>query len=516
MKKGKLFDLLDGNDQWTIVCSMLIVTACLKMAYALQDIANISYFITLGTTGIYVAFRVLMTIKEIRNGKIRLNQCKLDIVLFLILLCFAISLAFNWNEFWIRNARALISGVIFFFVLFSKPKSLPVCYLEKNIHIFDMLVIWITFFESLISCLFIFSHTTLFFENFSHSFFEIGWSTERIQGIYGNGNAEGIAGVISFTISIIEIVFSRLNKRKASKIIYANIIVQVIAILVSASRSCFIGIIFVIGASCLVHYCVQNEHKIKGTFKTIIVTFIASMLLLSIGSIVPKISSLGDIREYLVSFPEKKIERIRNEQKDANVISIADRILTGKQTIVNDGNGQQNSEDNSLQEDEKGIGSLNDYSSGRIQIWEGGLKVFKNHLMWGGGLYGLENYLYEETEFFDNYDSERIEQIKHNYYSMHNDYLQAFVSTGLLGGTLYNGLILYLAVYGVVLFFRSREQEDREKKGYLLVLIGVLLLQGMFSYIFYFDAIATGTIFWLYFGILLAYNFPKDFEDAKQ
>lgn len=510
MEKGKTLNLFDENVQWTVVCSMLIVTACLKMAYVLQDIANIFYLLTLGVTGIYVVFRGLQIIKEIKNKKIKLKQCRLEIVLFLIVLCFALSLLFNWNEFWIRNVRALISGIIFFFVLFAKAQGSPTAFLEKKMHVFNMIVIWITFFESLISCLFIFFHTTVIFENFSHSIFEIGWSMERIQGIYGNGNAEGVAGLLSFTISIIEMAFSRINKRKVSKIVYANILVQIIVVLVSASRSSFIGIIFVIAVSSFVSFWGRNGQKIKGIFKTIIITFAAGILLLGISNVVLKVSSLGDEEQYFVSLPEKKIERLNNEQSSADIISITDRFLTGKQSIANDENVGQPSDNASLQEETKGNSSLDEYSSGRIKIWKSGVKVFRNHLIWGGGLYGLENYLYEETDFFDEYNAERIELIKHNYYSMHNDYLQAFVSNGLLGGLLFNGLICYFVIYGIILFFRAKDQEDRQKKGYLLVLIGVMLLQGMFSFIFYFDAIATGTIFWLYLGILVAYYSPKE------
>lgn len=501
---------------WSWLCGMILLTASFKMAYVLQDVANILYVLTLLAS---IIFLVGVLFKRIKRKK--LFDDTIEKIFALIMLFFLVSTIVNFNAQILKNVRALIVGMIFFFILFQYAKNRKRTSLEEQLHRFNMIIIVLTFIYGIVMCFFIFYQGTFSFINFSGSTFEVGWYAERIIGIYGNGNSAGAACFISFAISIIEVTFARCENHRINKIIYANIIVQLIGVLISASRSGFIAMVM-FGLIYGYAYFYQKKGVIlTSAIKAITYTGVVTVILLMASSHIMEIPGIKAENIYCVDIAAGKITQIRTAEEGTNGsetnggVSIAYRFASGKQ--YNDKSTEQTEkteqtiiEVNESAEDET---SLNQYSSGRIDIWKSAFQILKKHPILGAGLYGLEDNMRYETDFFRNYEDEEIDLVYQNYFSMHNDFIQAFVSGGLIGGILLIGLIIILLFCVFVKYLKLANELDKLKVGCLLAFIIGMLSMSMFLYIFYFDAISTGGIFWFYFGV--AYYYLKEEEQTQ-
>lgn len=515
----KLRCYLKNVDSWGFLCGMVLLTASLKMAYTMQDIANIVYILTLFLSVLFLGILLFKRIKELK----RVFKNVLEKIFALTVLFFMISILVNFNTQFLKNVRALIVGVIFFFILFEYSEGRKREFIEKQLHKFNMIIIVSTFIYGIIMCLFLFFYGTIWFTNFSGNVFDVGWYAERIIGIYGNGNSAGTSCFISLAISVIEIVFQREKNCRINKIVYINIVVQLIGVLVSASRSSFVAVI-VFGFIVVYALFYKKRGKVlKSAIKSIVCVSAGTVVLLVASSHIMDIPRIQLKSNYWIDIRERTITKIEKDTTDStnnNAISIAYRFESGKQYQDNLGEQVEKTVESGTVESgtvENEVGEsaidLNQYSSGRIDIWKSALEVWKKHPIWGAGLYGLENNMRYETDFFRNYEEDKIELIYQNYFSMHNDFIQAFVSGGLIGGILLIGLIAVLLYKSLIKYLRLSNQADKLKVGCLLAFIVGMLCMSMFLYIFYFDAISTGGVFWFYFGVM--YYYLKENELLK-
>ena len=488
----KLSYYLKKEHLWNWLCGMILLTASLKMAYALQDIANILYVLTLLASIIFIGGILFKRIKEKK-----IFDDTIEKVFAVILLFFGVSTIINFNDQVLKNFRALIVGMIFFFVLFQYAKKRKKMFLEEKLHKFNMIIIVSTFIYGIIMCFFIFYQGTFYLINFSGNTFEIGWYAQRIIGIYGNGNSAGAGCFMSFAISIIEVTFAKCEKRPIKKIVYANIIIQLIGVLISASRSSFISIVIFSLIYGYTFFCQRGRGKLINAIKTIACTGIGVLVLLMVSSYIMEVPRIKTENIYCVDIMTGEIKQVEtveegsNGSEKENGISIAYRLKSGKQNkdkLTDEINTEEQTADIEAVEtngDVKSEASLNQYSSGRINIWKSAFQIWKKHPVFGVGLYGLENNMRYETDFFDNYEEDEVELIYQNYFSMHNDFIQSFVSGGLVGGILLIGLIIILLLSILIKYLNLANGIDKLKVGCLFAFIIGMLSMSMFLYIFY-------------------------------
>ncbi|MFZ9662111.1 MAG: tetratricopeptide repeat protein, partial [Chitinophagaceae bacterium] len=119
------------------------------------------------------------------------------------------------------------------------------------------------------------------------------------------------------------------------------------------------------------------------------------------------------------------------------------------------------------------IGLTEKESSFRVQQWSAALDFFSKHPLTGTGIGNWKIFsLPYETYSKDFYSSKFV----------HNDFIQMFAGTGIVGGLLYLTFFILLSFFALRLYIRSENQET----GILTLVIGVVLFSYMIDAFFSF------------------------------
>lgn len=218
-----------------LICYIIIFAACLKLPNALQDIGNAVYMIALVASFFYLFWKMLWKRELLKNV-----YHTWGIVLVIL---FLISAAANHGLFIVRNLRACICGILFFFILvpcagiWSKEAA------GEKIHKVNMIIITSTMIYGIIMLFFTIFRGHFYLINYSGSMIRIGWNVGRNMGIYAEGNLAGYASVLSFAVGLVELVFLKsenMSSRKTKIFVWANQIIQSVCVVVSCSRTAYL------------------------------------------------------------------------------------------------------------------------------------------------------------------------------------------------------------------------------------------------------------------------------------
>lgn len=220
-----------------IVCYIIIFAACLKLPNALQDIGNVVYMLALVVSFFYLLWKMLWK-RELMKNVYHIWGIVLTVL-------FLVSAAANHGLFIVRNIRACICGILFFFILVPCAGARGKDDVEKKIHRVNMIIIVSTMVYGIIMLLFVFFKGYFYLINYSESIIRIGWNVGRNMGIYAEGNLAGYASALSFAVGLVELVLlkSSVNVSPSGKIkgfIWANQIVQGICVGISCSRTAYL------------------------------------------------------------------------------------------------------------------------------------------------------------------------------------------------------------------------------------------------------------------------------------
>ena len=255
--------------------------------------------------------------------------------------------------------------------------------------------------------------------------------------------------IISLLITSIELGINHKLKPKERIFLKTNGFLQLIVLLSSASRSSFLSLIIFI----FVIFFFKQLPRIKNFVLRLIipstVTFMFACMLLIISNHMGVLIK-NDIGTYLLNV--KQVNKPKFTQIDETKKNINNERLTPTATMANrltiisqtkPVNTPKNEDPTGIEKNES---LINKYSSGRILLWQCGINVFINHPIFGAGLYGLEEHMRDETPLFAGVPQERIELDYIHFFSLHNDFLQAFVSTGIIGGLVFT-IVMFLIYY---------------------------------------------------------------------
>gem|GEM_PF-5888859 len=108
----------------------------------------------------------------------------------------------------------------------------------------------------------------------------------------------------------------------------------------------------------------------------------------------------------------------------------------------------------------------------------------------------------DESDLFQGESATLIEQNYIHYFSIHNDFLQAYVSGGLIGGSIF--LLLFILIFAYIIkkiFIVIKRKSDNFKE--LIYYNGLCLgfvASSFFAFVLYFNAGSLGILFWTYLG----------------
>lgn len=142
---------------------------------------------------------------------------------------------------------------------------------------------------------------------------------------------------------------------------------------------------------------------------------------------------------------------------------------------------------------------VNSLSTGRTKLWSVGIKAFKEKPVFGVGFRSIDDYMkkYLSKGAYNNSHMGNV----------HNAYLSALVSSGMVGFLLFMSLIGYILLHGVKKFFL----EEGNTMGRVLLIFAVSIMVGQLVESWIVFALQFGGgVYWLVMGYILAACKRKD------
>lgn len=134
--------------------------------------------------------------------------------------------------------------------------------------------------------------------------------------------------------------------------------------------------------------------------------------------------------------------------------------------------------------------------TGRLQIWEQGLKYFAQKPLLGYGAYSLANGIQLENS---------TEQLNH----FHNFYIHSLISTGILGTALLFAFLVLLLITCLRHAFQAQLQPEHPAFVVILAMLIFLLVINLLDVTILFMDKHSGYIFFIYFGYAMALVRPE-------
>ncbi len=338
--------------------------------------------------------------------------------------------------------------------------------LQKEMFLFFKIIVWVTLILSLLSI------STLFLTNreikgefwihYKKVFsllgpsklepdgYTLGIYQNRLTGIYTNANTIGLLSVVGIMASTIlwNVEEDGKKEKKFPRVVLVFcIIVNLICLLLSDSNGAFLLIIIYITVFVFCKVLINDEKfKLILWFKRLLILCTMSVLLISGSFVVRK--QTQKFTGYLVSEVNRVKDNIDNELLTASTgTEVKSRSFIPKLVDGMIDRYQSESEDDIKEfvgrtDGKNGYG---DPSSGRIELWKQGLKLFMKHPIFG---VGRENFVY-----YGNID---LPPNGLRFPDLHNGYLSIAVANGVIG-------FLCFATFGILVALRVTRKIFRKR-----------------------------------------------------
>lgn len=388
----------------------------------------------------------------------RTLQCKSfwgakGVVLFLLFLgCFMFSAVMNYNYGFKDNIILFVFLCFYFLILYVYRNDWTSEDIKKEFFIVSHFFMIYMALMSLIAFILMFAGYADVIEQGAKNKIVIGFVWGRLWGIALEPNQ---AALMSVVVIFISLYYFGKCQQKWMKIVYcANGILQLFYVAFSDSRTAMValggamGVFFFLTLKKKSYFQKNVSKKILLLLYTLAVMIVVTLLPKGITKAYNGINGLFQWRE-------EKVER--------------------------------------------GYDLSEDYSNQRFDIWKSGLEIFAEKPVYGTSYYGIRPYAEEnmpDTYIIDNDFAELR--------NLHNEVLNIFVSMGLLGGSVFIGLVSYLLFFIITRWKTLAPEDEKLCKMILASLlsmgVGAMLTSaGMF---FYNAPIVP--MFWIMLGYMMA------------
>lgn len=406
---------------------------------------------------------------------------KADYLLFGFLGLAALSCVFNFRQNLVQNVIAVAYLFVQTVLMVSYNRTPSLDQTVKEIKRFANAAVILTFPCAVISIL-------IFLLNFKFSFrvgfqqYVFGVFEGRLWGIQGNPNTLAQFALVSIWLSIILLFINKKygGKKGQRVFLYTNIVLQIICCVLSNSRSTTIGAAVAIGFLALVLIGLKKRKADQSVLKAILKNPLTTVLKLASVAICV-------VLVFVVVKQGMRIASIPFKNVDLDFLPVYEEE-TPEDTEENKTQNNINKTDREYLTD--------DYSNGRLEIWQGAAKVILKNPIFG---VGVKNINESVNAFLSETTVAATPKLSEN---MHNIYIQVLVANGIVAFIFF---VLYLTITvlkNIKFLFTFNSDDENNKFIFKLVLahlclIGGLLIINLFdSNLLYFCSIFMVPVFW--------------------
>lgn len=403
-----------------------------------------------------MAWGIVILWKEFRDRKFWQNIQYYKVV-FVFLILNIVSFALHINRNFLVGCVYILYVSMCFLTFYGAHANGEHDKLKKEMFLFFKIMVWVTLILSFlsISTLFLTNREVKgeFWVHYKKIFlllgpvklepdgYTLGIYQNRLTGVYTNANMLGLLSVVGIVSSTIlwSIEGNGKKEKKFPRVVLIFcIIVNLICLLLSDSNGAFLLIIIYITVFIFGKVLINNEKfNFILLFKRLFTLCIMCILLISGSFVVRK--QTQKFTGYLVSEVNRVKDDIDNEllttpdgeeaKSGSFIPKLVDRMIDRYQSESEDDIAE-------FVGRKQGENGYNDVSSGRIELWKQGLKIFMKHPVFG---IGRENFVY--------YGNVDLPPNGLRFPDLHNGYLSIAVANGVVG-------FLCFAIFGILIAIR--------------------------------------------------------------
>lgn len=442
-------------------------------------------FITLGVNSvIYSALAIVGAVILLIDFLMHFTMFKSreNIILLAFCVVCAISSVINMQYGIISNVKTLVWMAIQFFVLFSIVNVRDGSEIDPTLTKIMKITAAVWFVGVLVSIgeFLIQIGYVAPFDDFPR---RQGFVEARLFGVFTDPN---FAAVTSLMVILFCWMFLKSETKKSKRVYcYANIVLQVIYIVLSGSRTAKYGglmLAFIVGLLCVRNRELGNE-QIKVVLKSLLGGVIAVALSLAVIFVVKQtLPKMAEGCNAVISTFQTQEEYDKMKKIRAAKLKEAERISIERPDVTDD-----------------------NISNNRFRIWSNYIRVSKDHRIFGLSPRNLMSYLRVNEPM--NY------LVKRGYDETHNGWLAIFVCTGIAGTAVMAAFFINYA-RECCLYIKAKKKQPYDIK--IIVLLGSVFVVAFSALlqpeIFFINTYGAVT-FWLFMGYLL--YFMKQESKAK-
>lgn len=409
-------------------------------------------------------------------------------VLFALCVSYLFSIATNFPSNFMDSAYNFVYLATSVFIFYSIDPELDPKTRSKQFQLFNDIAISIIFLLTSLSLL------TYFFNIFylvptgtEGIMARQGFLENRLFGLYTSPNMGSMFGYVSVFLMTMNNFLKRGDWKKFQKLYVVNAVVQYLYYLLSSSRGTQITIVgFMIFMYLIVTYKLfaTKKHNLKKIARN----FVALATLFFLMNVVNYVVEFGlsyvpSTISYFISSPEQEVVIDENGE----MVTVNKKKVIEKITI-------QHSEEGS------------EVSSGRLSIWEAGLKLVKQKPVFGVA----DSDVYRTGELSPQLDESLLTELDKNeliraHGNMHSTYIAVLVKAGIAGFIILCIFVLFILNDNIRFIGKpSFDLKNQDAQIYIIIfgfLLSLFVNDVVENHLIFNNRDVMGLIFWTYLGL---------------
>lgn len=420
---------------------------------------------------VFIIWGAIIIVKDLFTKRLMLSN-KGKLFLWLLSISYILTSILNVKYISISNITAFIYFALHYMIMTSYDLDVDKNFIKKQIILFSRIYIYFTFIMSIISLLmFVINFSKMYNVDGTNYFVGI-FEKVRLQGLFFNPNVSGVTAFISIAFSIMNIINTKEQKNKISKFYIINIILCVLCLILSLSRSatvCLLVFSIILIMSISFIYLKNKSKKVN--------LRIFGLAILSGFIVFSTITTTSDIVKDVMPYSQKAYFYIKssiNKLKDKG------------------NNADETKPDEIVLKRE----DYDDNSNGRFELWEAGVDVWLDNPVFGVG-------------FQKGVERAKELDVKHKDIpvdNFHNIYVESLAGFGLIG---FIGVMSYfIMIISKSIIFVFKVKKINYETCFILILIATLaafFVNGIFEMMLFSPGGFASVPFWGLLGFTTYY-----------
>lgn len=404
--------------------------------------------------GILIWGVILLICSVLKNNKIYRNRYSIVLILFCVVNC--VSVLVNYSDRFFYGVVTMAYVCIFLLIFFNMTRWDEETRQKKEEienRVLEINIVLSMFFGVVALLMFCFNVQGEYLSGSDIIYF--GMRENRLWGVYNSNTAASIC-IISIVASLI-----MLKKSKYKKSLISNIIIQVVYLILTQSRTGWILIIIFAGLYMFFNKVLPSLKSEEKLVKKMLNIVCSIVIMVGIG-ICPTVA-----KEILVKIP----------QAVAHCVEKSNLVCGGNEI--------------SLERVDKEFVSDQDVTNGRMELWKAGIEIVKDNPVFG---IGSENVIEEAEQYLS---ADRYRNLVKG--GFHNSYLTIMVSSGILGLLLFGVFLLMLVIDGLKYLWKNKEH----KYSLIIMLLFTMMVNELMEARWLYNTSYLNIVFWILAGFVI-------------